>query len=114
MDLDDAQVGLLTSADTNRILLNGGFETGQGNEFGEWVAYGPGTLQNVTRDLLPNNARSGGQCLQMWGAYNGQNNSSGLYQDIPAAPGETWQASIWARNRPGDALQGGNQMLFKL
>jgi beta-glucanase (GH16 family) len=114
VDLDDAQVGLLTAANTNRFLLNAGFETGQGNEFGEWVAYGPGTLQNVSRDPLPGNARSGAQCLQMWGAYNGQNNSSGLYQDIPVAPGETWQASIWARNRPGDALQVSNQALFKL
>jgi beta-glucanase (GH16 family) len=114
VDLDDAQVGLLTAADTNRSLLNGGFEVGQATEFGEWVAYGPGSLQNVTRDPLAAHARTGTQCLQMWGAYNGQNNSSGLYQDIPAAPGETWQASIWARNRPGDALQGTNQALFKI
>ena len=105
---------MLTAADTNRLLLNGGFEVGQGTEFGEWLPYGPGSLANVGRDPVTANARSGTQCLKMYGAFNGADNSSGLYQDLPVAPGEIWQASIWARNRPGDLLQGNNQALLKL
>jgi len=113
-NLDDAQMGVLTAAATNRVLLNGGFEVGQGTEFGEWMPYGPGSLANVVRDTVTANARNGTQCLKLYGAFNGADNNSGLYQDLPVAPGEIWQASIWARNRPGDLLQGNNQALLKL
>ena len=112
--LDDAEMKVLTAADAERELLDGGFETGQGTEFADWVPYGPGTVQNITRDPLSANARTGTKCLQAYGAFTGQDNSSGLYQDIPVSPGELWQAGVWARNRPGDALQGSSRGLLKL
>ena len=112
--LDDAEVGVLTAAGPDRSLLDGGFEAGLGGEFAAWVPYGPGSLQNIMHDPVAGNARSGSRCLQLFGAYTGQDNSSGIYQDLPANPGELWQAGAWIRNRPGDPLQAGNRALLKL
>ena len=113
---DDAQMGVLAATNAYRPLLNGGFEVGQTNEFGEWIPWAPSgsTVQNVARDTNSFNARSGAKCLQLYGAFNGGTNSSGLFQDIPASAGEMWEASAWARNRPGDALQGSNTVWLKL
>lgn len=112
--LDDAEMKVLTASDPERLMLNGGFETGRGTEFAEWVPYGPGDHSNIKRDPTTANARSGSKCLQVYGGFTGQDNSSGIYQDIPVTAGELWQAGVWARNRPGDALQGASRGLMKL
>ncbi len=113
-DFDDADMEVLSSTNANRQLLDGDFETGQGLQFSAWVSYGVGTSTNVLRDPVTNNAHSGTQCLQIYGEFNGNPSWSGLYQDVPAAAGEMWQASVWACSRPGDTLQGSNTAPFKL
>jgi beta-glucanase (GH16 family) len=93
-------------------LLNPGFEVGEGvRDFNDWNTYDNGNIQS---DSLPANARSGNKAVQVWGRYNGQDNTTGIYQDLWACGGEYWQASVWARNRPGDVPQGGNQGRLKL
>jgi beta-glucanase (GH16 family) len=93
-------------------LLNPGFETGETvRDFDNWNTYDDGNIQS---DPLPANARSGNRAVQIWGRYNGQDNTTGIYQDLWASGGETWQASVWGRNRPGDLPQGGNLGNFKL
>jgi beta-glucanase (GH16 family) len=93
-------------------LLNPGFESGATvYDFDNWNVYDSG---NVQRDPVPSNSRSGSKCVQMWGRYTGENNTSGMYQDLWARPGDQWQSSIWGRNRPGDLPQGGNQGRLKL
>ncbi len=107
-DFDDADMEVLSSTNANRQLLDGGFEAGQGTQFSAWVPYGVGSSTNILRDGNTNNAHGGTQCLQMFGDFNGQDNWCGIYQDIPAAAGEFWQASVWARSRPGDMMQASN------
>lgn len=93
-------------------LLNPGFESGEGvQDFDNWNTYETGNLRS---DPVPANSRSGSRSVQIWGRYNGQDNTTGLYQDLWAVPGDGWQSSIWGRNRPGDTPQGGNQGRLKL
>ncbi|HVM49936.1 MAG TPA: glycoside hydrolase family 16 protein, partial [Candidatus Acidoferrum sp.] len=93
-------------------LLNPGFEQGEGvADFNDWNSYESG---NVIRDPTHGNPRSGNRCVQIWGRYTGQDNTSGLYQDLAAYSGELWQASVWGRSRPFDQVQGGNQGRLKL
>jgi beta-glucanase (GH16 family) len=93
-------------------LLNPGFEIGESiHDFNDWNTYDSGNIQS---DPLPANARSGNRAVQVWGRYSSQPNTTGIYQDLWASGGECWQASIWARNRPGDIPQGGNLASLKL
>ena len=93
-------------------LLNSGFESGEGaHDFNDWNTYDNG---NIQADPVTANARSGNRAVQIWGRNNGQDNATGIYQDLSASGGETWQASVWARNRPGDLPQGGNVGNLKL
>ncbi len=93
-------------------LLNAGFEavTGAG-EFDGWNKYDSG---NVVPDPADGSGRSGSRAVQMWGRYNGRDNTSGIYQDLWACSGERWQASVWGRNRPFDAARGDNEGRLKL
>jgi beta-glucanase (GH16 family) len=93
-------------------LLNPGFEQGAtALDFNDWNTYDSG---NILCDPIAANSRSGNRAVQVYGRYTGQVNSTGIYQDLWAFGGETWQASIWARNRPGDIPQGGNLASLKL
>ena len=93
-------------------LSNSGFENGASvYDFNDWNTYGK---ENIQSDPIVANARSGNRAVQIWGQYTGQVNSSGIYQDLWAFGGETWQASVWARNRPNDIPQGGNLASLKL
>lgn len=110
-NFDNAEMFLVSASDP-RDLLNRGFEDGAGQEFPNWVRFG-GTA-NVIRDPATNHARGGSSAVQMYGAFTTDPNDAGLFQSMPAVAGEVWQASVWARNRPGDGLQGGNQVLLSL
>ncbi len=92
-------------------LLNAGFEDGEGNSFPNWNRWDEG---NVIRDPVPSNSRSGDGAIQMFGRFDGGDNNSGIYQSIPSRPGERWNGSVWARNRPLDPLTGGNEGRMKL
>jgi beta-glucanase (GH16 family) len=93
-------------------LLNPSFENGASvHDFNDWNTYDNGNIQS---DPVVANARSGNRAVQVWGQYNGQVNSTGIYQDLWAFGGESWQASVWARNRPSDLSQGGNLASLKL
>jgi beta-glucanase (GH16 family) len=93
-------------------LLNPSFEAGEGvHDFNDWNTY---DNRNIQSDPLPANARSGNKAVQVWGRSNGQDNRTGIYQDLWAGGSEWWQASVWARNRPNDTPQGANEARLKL
>jgi hypothetical protein len=94
-------------------LQNQSFESTAGEFVGEWVEYSSGF--NVRVDPSPANARTGAAAVQMFGRFDGSAvNNSGLHQELPAAPGQVWQLTGWAGNRPGDALQGANTGRMKI
>jgi len=114
VNFDNAALRLVTDSDPERALIDGGFEQGVQDEMGSWDRYGYAGVTNIFRDPVAANARSGGACLQMHGAYDGARNQSGIFQSIPAKAGELWDARVWARNRPGDGLTGSNTVTLKL
>lgn len=108
-EIDDAT--LSTSADPTS-LLDADFEQANSTNIPGWTRYGAGT--NVRRDVNAAHARSGTNAVQVFGQFSGGQNESGLFQDLDASPGEVWEASVWARNRPGDLLQGANRAYLKI
>ncbi|MEM7391294.1 MAG: hypothetical protein AAF492_03015, partial [Verrucomicrobiota bacterium] len=112
INFDDARFGILTP-DDERPMLNGGFEDGvHATQFMNMVRYPLDA--NIIHDPNTNNARSGTEAVQMFGLFNGMPNTEGLFQDFPARPGEVWQASVWARNRPGDPATMNNHARLKI
>jgi beta-glucanase (GH16 family) len=94
-------------------LQNSSFESSSGGLFAEWDEYSNST--NVRIDPQPGNARTGSAAVQMFGRFNGStSNNSGLFQEIPASPGDVFQLNAFARNRPGDVLLGTNTGQIKI
>ncbi len=85
-------------------LLNPGFEIG---ELSNWQTYGSGfntLLQHVSS--VP--VRSGTNVFKVFGQFTGGENYSGLYQDLPTAPGMSYTANGWAYTPANDRLAGAN------
>jgi hypothetical protein len=89
---------------------NGSFETpGQFSLFDSWGNFG-----NAFAETVDVPARTGVFSVKMFGNFNGPFNATGVFQDIPATPGQTWRGSVWVYNRTPDAMQGGNFAAFNL
>ena len=86
-------------------LTNGTFEA---STFANWSTFG--THLYLT-NLQP---RSGSGHAVFYGATNGLYNFTGLYQDLPAAPGQAWRAAGFALQPAGLALQGSNRVELKI
>jgi beta-glucanase (GH16 family) len=99
---------------TTRALNNPSFEARSGALFQEWNEYSNGG-GNVLPDSVAANAHSGTTAAQLYGQFNGSSdNTSGLYQEMPAVPGEVWEVGAFAQNRPGDKLAGNNTARIKI
>ncbi len=100
--------GLTFQSAGNAIpFRNGGFEEGIfGREFESWTAFGNG-IGNVGQNFEVPSADGDASCF-IYGQFNGVANDSGVFQGVPAAAGENWEASVKARPNPGDELGVGN------
>ena len=86
------------------VLLNGGFEAGG---LANWTTYGAGFNTLVqSSNALP--VHSGSNVFKVFGQFNGAENYSGAYQDVPAGAGQRFTASGWALTPSGDAIAGAN------
>src|SRR3954469_12389152 len=101
----------LVTANTARaanLLVNPGFELNSGHVIPSgWTRFAPPTAQAggnyYTEGIVTNQA--GSQNFKEWGAsYNGTNNAAGIYQDLSASAGSTYQASGWFFTSGGDAM----------
>ena len=92
---------------------NGGFEDSiYGREFESWTAFG-NSIGNIGQNYEVARADGAAACF-IYGQFNGEPNDSGVYQGVPAAAGETWEASVKVRPNPGDEPGEGNVAVLSL
>jgi len=82
------------------LLANPSFEDGAG---GGSLA-GWGAFSNAFSDTTTPHTGSG--VAKMFGSFNGGFGVSGIFQDFPAAPGQTFELDVFSRHNTGDALTG--------
>ncbi|MDB6066495.1 MAG: hypothetical protein JWR26_2703 [Pedosphaera sp.] len=100
-------VGLGNRTFAGNVLTNAGFEldpAGQSTTFVNWIAFGP----NAYNQYSAATAHSGTNYFKVYQAFSGAVSYTGVYQDIPCAPGATYTADGWAYTSSGDALAGTN------
>jgi beta-glucanase (GH16 family) len=92
------------------LLGNAGFESpGLAN----WTTAGAGfnTLQENIANVQVHTDTNG---FKVFGQFNGGTNYSGAYQDVPAVPGESFNASGWACTSMADEIAGANAAWLEL
>ena len=77
-----------SSTQAANLLQNPGFEN---NALSGWQTYG---ANNYT--VSDAHARSGTNYYKVYGQFTASDNYTGLYQDNPATPGNTYSADGWA------------------
>ncbi len=76
------------------ILANPGFESGS---LSSWSTFGPNnSIQSGA------GAHGGSYYYKVYGQFTGATNHTGVYQDIPAAPGNTYTADGWTYTASSD------------
>ncbi len=81
------------------MLANPGFEAGG---LASWNTFGT----NVS--LATDAACSGTKSAKVYGQFSGGENDSGLSQDVPALPGDSFTAESWLLTPKNDAMVGAN------
>jgi beta-glucanase (GH16 family) len=89
-------------------LPNAGFESA-GGSLNEWATFN-NAIGNVSAQ--PITPRGGTHVAKLYGSFDSDPNYSGLIQNRPAYPGETWTAEAFTRHNTGDALTGSNNALI--
>jgi beta-glucanase (GH16 family) len=89
-------------------LVNGGFENGS---LSGWTTFNNSIPNVVVESITP---RSGSHVAKVFGGYNGNPNYSGLFQNVPASAGQTWQAMAHLRHNSNDPLAGANRIVMKI
>jgi beta-glucanase (GH16 family) len=84
------------------LLANPGFETGG---LANWTTYGGNTYLEGIKSFP---VHDGSNSFKVFGAFNGQTNYSGLYQDMPTSAGASFTAGIWALTLASDRIAGNN------
>jgi beta-glucanase (GH16 family) len=87
-------LSLNAAAQTN-ILANPGFEAGNLNG---WTAFGPNNSVLNTGGY----AHNGAYYYKVYGQFNSSINYTGIYQDNPATPGNTYSADGWTYSLGSD------------
>ena len=82
-----------TAAHAANILSNPGFES---NLTG-WQTYNPNNYA-----ISDGHARTGTTCYKVYGQFSTSDNYTGLYQEIPAAPGNVYTADGWGFSLSAD------------
>ena len=96
----------------DNMLTNPSFETFTanclGSAFAGWINFGNGGRDSG------NDPYDGQEAAKLYGGYNGDPAYSGWFQDVPAAAGDKWQGSGYARSATGDSLAVGNDVHLQI
>ena len=85
----------LNAVAQSNLLSNPGFESGNLNG---WTTFGPNNFALNTGGY----AHSGSYYYKVYGQFNSSYNYTGIYQDNPAAPGNTYSADGWTYSLGSD------------
>lgn len=72
-----------------------------GGSLDNWSTFG-NAIPNVLAE--PVTPRSGTHVCKMFGQFTGSPNESGIFQSLPAQPGQIWQLDVFSRHNTGDSL----------
>ncbi len=81
------------------ILTNSGFETAN---LAGWATFGPNNYVLSGASV----AHGGTYYYKVYGQFNASYNYTGIYQDIPSAPSNTYTADGWAYTLSSDKIRG--------
>jgi beta-glucanase (GH16 family) len=91
------------------ILSDTNFATGNLTSLTNWITFG---TNNYVESGSP--ALSGNYYYRVYGNLDGVTNFTGIYQEIPAAPGNTYTASGWAYSLSSDAIHGDDSIWIEV
>jgi hypothetical protein len=125
VQVDHVEVNRVNTTASANLLYDASFEIETGPTFignvpatttGEWLGFGgPPTSLHVTYEIddiggldpnVPDMAREGFFMAKMFGPFNGPPDASGIVQNVPALPGEQFEARAWVQTAGGDSIQG--------
>jgi Glycosyl hydrolases family 16 len=102
MEIDRLQIDRFNTTVSGNLLADPGFEdalTPAANGTGGWTLFNNAFYANGGMD-------DGFSSLKTYGPFLGNTNASGAYQNVVAAPGEEFEASIWAYSASDDSILG--------
>ena len=89
-----------SSAFAQNLLTNPGFEDGLNG----WFAFGNAFAEaSNPPEIVP---FEGNGIAKMFGNFSGGFDVTGIFQEFPAAPGQTWEMDAYSRHYSGDAMIG--------
>jgi hypothetical protein len=125
VQVDHVEVNRINTTSSANLLYDPSFEIETGPTFignvpatttGEWLGFGgPPTSLHVTYEIddisgsdpnVPDLAHDGFFMAKMFGPFNGPPDASGIVQNVPALPGEQFEARAWVQTAGGDSIQG--------
>ncbi len=87
-------------------LNNPSFED-EGGSLASWEIFSAGfnvIAETVDATNFVITPRTGDWECKMFGQFNGSDNESGIYQTLPAEPGQVWEIDAWSRVNSDDPL----------
>jgi beta-glucanase (GH16 family) len=100
MTVDHVRVYKASQGGTpGNALMDPDFET---PDVPDWTRFGPNVYSETGA------VQSGARSLKVFGRFNGGSNDSGVYQDLAAAPGQSFAADGWMFTPGGDQIAGDN------
>ncbi|HEX3601272.1 MAG TPA: glycoside hydrolase family 16 protein [Lacipirellulaceae bacterium] len=103
VEVDRMQISRTNTTVTNNLLADGSFEGFNhpidGN--GGWSIFNNASA--TSGEVTP---QDGFAALKAFGPFQGSTNASGAFQNVPAAPGQQFEGSVWAYSPSFDSISG--------
>ncbi|HMO84164.1 MAG TPA: family 16 glycosylhydrolase [Lacipirellulaceae bacterium] len=103
VEIDRVQIERFNTAVSANLLVDPSFEnlTQAPGGIGGWQLF-----NNASYDAIQVPAQNGDLSLKVFGPFTGGPNASGAFQNVTAAPGQEFEASVWAHAPSFDAIKG--------
>jgi hypothetical protein len=127
VQVDHVEVNRINTTASSNLLYDPSFEIESGPTFiadvpatttGQWLGFGgPPANLHVSYEIddiggtdpsVPNTAHDGVFMAKAFGPFSGPPDASGIVQNVPAAPGEQFEARAWMQTADGDSIAGTN------